>query len=238
MAGPSLAAVPLDWWSVLFAREPEPDLEFDDLTADLEEPPSTSSGSPEKRPRKSSSRRPIHWILFLLIAGIGALFAYDPELAMDVFGLAKHPAPPPPMTARPAPQPQPMPPASVPSVAPSMSGSDPAMPATGGPSANPSRPSASTTPMPQVPSATSSAGAGPLFSEGQRVVLISDPALPTEKVVLSPDPGGARPGPAVTAGTTLTVLDGEFRDTGWVYSVRSPEGMTGWLPEKRLKPQN
>lgn len=221
MAEPSLVAVPLDWWSVFFAREPEPDLELDELTADLEEEPSTSSGSPEKRPRKPSSRRPIHWILFLLIAGIGALFAYDPELAMDIFGLGNRPTPPPPMTARPAPKPQPLPPVSAPA-------SDPAIPRTGGPPA---------TPMAQAPSTMASAGS-PLFSEGQRVVLISDPALPTEKVTLSPDPGGARPGPDVSAGTTLTVLDGEFRDTGWVYSVRSSDGLTGWLPEKRLKAQN
>jgi hypothetical protein len=219
MAGSSLAAErPLDWWSILLAREPEPDLDLDDLPMDeLDETPST--GSPQKKPKKSSSRRPIHWVIFLLIAGIGALFAYDPELAMDVFGLGMRPSPP--MTARPAPRPQPAPHGSTTSPAPGAA-------ATAPPASSPASPA---TPM-------STGGGNPLFSEGQRVVLVSDPALPTEQVMLSPDPTGTRPGPAVPAGATLTVLDGELRESGWMYSVRSSEGLSGWLPEKRLRPRN
>jgi hypothetical protein len=229
MAGSSLAAARfLDGWSLLFAREPEPDLDLDEVTEDLDD--SSSTRSPQKEPRRTSSRRPIHWILFLLIAAIGALFAYDPELAMDVFGLGNRPTPPPPMTARPAPRPQPAPPAPL--------NVEPSSPAPGAGSSIPGT-AAPTSVGPQSPSVAANAGGrNPLYSEGQRVVLVSDPALPTEQVMLSPDPTGTRPGPAVPAGATLTVMDGELRESGWMYSVRSPEGLSGWIPEKRLRPHN
>jgi hypothetical protein len=209
------------------AREPEPDLDLDEFTEDLDD--SSSTGAPQKEPKRTSSRRPIHWILFLLIAGIGALFAYDPELAMDVFGLGTRPTSSPPMTARPAPRPQPSPPAPM--------TIDPSSPAPG-PSSSALGTPTSPSPAPQSSVLANAGGGNPLFTEGQRVVLVSDPALPTEQVMLSPDPTGTRPGPAVPAGATLTVLDGELRESGWMYSVRSSEGLSGWLPEKRLRPHN
>jgi hypothetical protein len=225
MDGASLAARPQGGWSILFAREPEPDPEFDDLGDELDETP--SSRAPRQRPKRTSSRKPIHWILFLLIVAIGGLFAYDPELAMDLFGLSTH-QPPPHMTtrplskARPAP-PQPRSPSPAPETTPT-----------------PAQPIAPAAPLSAPASGskmTALAGSVPVFTEGQRVMVIADPALPTESVTLSPDPTGTRPGPAVRAGVTLVVMDGELRDGGWVYSVRSAEGLTGWLPEKRLTPQ-
>ena len=77
----------------------------------------------------------------------------------------------------------------------------------------------------------------PLFSEGQSVVVVADPALPSEMVPLTTDATGTRSGSAVPAGAMLTVLDGELRDNAWVYAVRSRDGMTGWLPERRLRLQ-
>jgi hypothetical protein len=225
MDGANLAARPHAGWSILFAREPEPDLEFDDLGDDLEE--TAASGAPHKRPKRASSRKPIHWILFLMIVAIGGLFAYDPEMAMDLFGLSTH-QPPPPMITRPVPRPSPPRPAPV---APTL------VPGTTPPPS--SQPLAQSAPVSAQPPAsmTASAGAVPAFAEGQRVMVIADPALPTESVTLSPDPTGSRPGPAVRAGITLVVMDGELRDGGWVYAVRTAEGLTGWLPEKRLTAQ-
>jgi hypothetical protein len=221
----SLVVRPQDGWSVLFAKEPEPDLEFDELGDDMQQAP--SSGAPRPRPRRTSSRKPIHWVLFLLIVSIGGLFAYDPELAMDVLGLSTH-QPAPPMTVRPVPKPRPSPPAQI----------APASQPMGSPVASP--PLAPAVPVPTsapAPSMASSSGSTPLFMEGQRVVVIADPALPTQSVTLSPEPSGTKPGPAIPAGAMLIVMDGELHDGGWIYAVRTADGATGWLPEKRLRPQ-
>jgi hypothetical protein len=31
------------------------------------------------------------------------------------------------------------------------------------------------------------------------------------------------------------VLDGDLQPGGWVYSVRTDDGVKGWIPEKRLR---
>jgi len=49
------------------------------------------------------------------------------------------------------------------------------------------------------------------------------------------DPTGAKPGPVVRPGVTLSVLDGDLQPSGWVYSVRTDDGVKGWIPEKRLR---
>jgi hypothetical protein len=49
------------------------------------------------------------------------------------------------------------------------------------------------------------------------------------------DPAGAKPGPVVRPGETLTILDGDLQPHGWVYSVRTDEGTKGWIGEKRLR---
>jgi hypothetical protein len=51
---------------------------------------------------------------------------------------------------------------------------------------------------------------------------------------LSADAEGTRPGPTVRAGSTLTVLDAELQNTGWIYSVRADGGAKGWIAETRL----
>jgi hypothetical protein len=77
-----------------------------------------------------------------------------------------------------------------------------------------------------------------LFSEGQKVTVLANPANPGNKVVLMQDAAGTKPGPAIPPGTTLTILDGDLQSGGWVYSVRSDYGTKGWIAEKglRLKP--
>jgi hypothetical protein len=220
----SVVVRPREGWSLLFAKEPESDLDFDDLGDDIQ--PSPSAGAPRPRPRRTSSRKPIHWVLFLVIVSIGGLFAYDPELAMDVFGLSPY-QPPPPMTVRAVPKSRPSPPAQV----------APASQPTASAVAPPIAPAA---PMPAsapAPAMASPSGSAPLFMEGQRVVVVADPALPTQNVILSPDPSASKPGPALPAGAVLIVMDGELHDGAWIYSVRTVDGTIGWLSEKRLRPQ-
>lgn len=86
-------------------------------------------------------------------------------------------------------------------------------------------------PRPTVPAPVPT----PLFKEGQRVVVQSDPKQLTGTVFLSADAAGMVPGPLVKPGTTLTVTDGELRNNSWVYSVRTEDGAVGWIPESRLK---
>ena len=74
-----------------------------------------------------------------------------------------------------------------------------------------------------------------MFGEGQRVTIAVDPALAGGGITLFQDPAGTKPGPVVRPGTELTVLDGDLQQTGWVYSVRSDDGIKGWVAEKRLR---
>jgi hypothetical protein len=75
----------------------------------------------------------------------------------------------------------------------------------------------------------------PLFAEGQRVTVMGNPTTPGELVPLTLDPAGAKPGPSIRPGATLSILDGDLQPTGWVYSVRTDDGMKGWVSEKRLR---
>jgi hypothetical protein len=90
-------------------------------------------------------------------------------------------------------------------------------------------------PPAQAPAAPIAASPTPLFGEGQRVSALADPTNPNEKVILSQDAEGTRPGPAIPPGTALTILDGDLQAGGWVYSVRSDYGTKGWLAERQLK---
>lgn len=74
-----------------------------------------------------------------------------------------------------------------------------------------------------------------MFGEGQRVTVVLDPAAASDTITLSQDPAGLKPSFMVRPGTPLTILDGDFQPTGWVYSVRSDDGSKGWVPEKRLR---
>lgn len=79
------------------------------------------------------------------------------------------------------------------------------------------------------------ATASPLFGEGQRVTVMGNPTAPGEMVQLTLDPAGAKAGPAIRPGATLSILDGDLQPSGWVYSVRSDDGVKGWVSEKRLR---
>ncbi len=252
--GPSFAGSPLTW-SLLFARQPEPDLEFTE--EELEQTTNIRSSSPMKSPKKSGGR-PLLWILLLALVGGGAYVAMEPEMIMDYLGpiLGESPTPQeqPPVVARPAaPKPTPGAPAGQPGpaatapVAPRAQMPQTAVPppATApGPTAAPSTPMASVpspppapmsppTPAAVAPPITSSPA--PLFGEGQRVTVLPNPAAPSDTVPLMQDAAGTRPGLAVPPGTTFTILDGDLQSSGWVYSVRSDFGTKGWLAEKQLR---
>ena len=244
--GPSFVGSPLNW-SLFFARQPEPDLEFTEV--ELEQTTTIRSPSPMKPPKKSSGR-PLLWILVLVLIGAGAYVAMEPEMIMDYVGplLGESPAPqpPPPMARKPAPpvsatQPQtaastspPAAPVEVPQVTAPMTAPVPPPPSTQ-PTPTASAPIQAPPPPTPAPVIPSTASPTPLFSEGQRVSVLADPTNPGAKVVLAQDAEGTKPGPAIPPGTALTILDGDLQAGGWVYSVRSDFGTKGWLAEEQLK---
>lgn len=205
------AASPLQNWSIMFTRKPEPDLDFDDELEDLGQ--KRSRGYYPRKPKKSRSSL-LRWVLLLVILGGGAYFAMEPDMVMDLVGQWLGESSPmvamPP--AKPASRPKPAPSGTPAPVTPSAQTSSP------GPAAPPSLPT-------------------PLFSQGQRVSVIPDPAPPGGSLSLSLDSAGTKPGPSVRAGTTLTVLDGELQNNVWVYSVRTEDGATGWIAERHLRPK-
>jgi hypothetical protein len=243
--GSSLAGNPLTW-SLLFARQPEPDLEFTE--EELEQTTNVRPSAPMKTPKKSGGR-PFLWIVLLLLIGGGAYVAMEPEMVMDLVGplLGESPPPPqqPPVAMKPAtPKPAPGPPMNQPGPAatspapPSGQSSQPSAPAqgtgpqAGAPSPMPAPPSAQPAPATAPPIVASPL---PLFGEGQQVTLLPSPAAPGDKVSLMQDADGTAPGAAIPPGTVLTILDGEFQNGTWVYAVRSNYGTKGWIAEKQLR---
>ncbi|MFY4727487.1 hypothetical protein [Nitrospira sp. BLG_2] len=244
--GPSFVGNPLNW-SLFFARQPEPDLEFTE--EELEQTTTIRSPSPMKPPKKSSGR-PLLWVLVLIVIGAGAYVAMEPEMITEYVGplLGESPAPqPPPPVAQKLAPPAPPVPATQPQTAASTppheapvevpQAAAPTQAPVPAPLSSQPTPTASApiqTPPPSVP-VPITASPTPRFSEGQRVSVLADPTNPGTKVLLAQDAEGTRPGPAIPPGTALTILDGDLQDSGWVYSVRSDFGTKGWLAEKQLQ---
>jgi hypothetical protein len=215
----------------------------------LEQTTNTRSSSPMKSPKKSGGR-PVLWILLLALIGGGAYVAMEPEMVMDWVNqlLGETPAPQlPQMATRPA---SPAPIAQPAPAAPDASAPVPAAPQANAPTtatpppASPMAPAPAPGTMPAPPAMPGSpamvtppapTALTPMFGEGQRVTVAADPALAGAPITLSQDSAGTRPGPAVRPGTGLTILDGDLQPTGWVYSVRSDDGVKGWVAEKRLR---
>ena len=200
-SGHPAAASPLPGWTLLFARETEPDLDFEEDLEDLEEG-NTPGGYTPKSPQRDSGRRPLLWVLLLVLVGAGGYLAMEPELVFEMVApLIGEPAPPPVVV-----QPPPKPNVCVPPA-----------PAGTAPTASVQPPPA---PAPQVAAAVPS----PQFMEGQQVSVILDPAAPGGSLSLSADPAGTRPGPRVAPGATLMVLDGTLHNNSLVYNVQTKEG--------------
>ncbi|MBA2485537.1 MAG: SH3 domain-containing protein [Nitrospira sp.] len=220
-------ALSSEWtnWHLLFARQPEPDLEFTD--EDLDE--ALPSPAPPMHAPKRSGQRPFLWILLLLlVAGIGYV-AMDPDEAMqllqpylggDMETTRSVPLTLPDNTSAPTV----IPPELVDRDSPASA--EPLI----APPVIPGSATATVTPASPVVNV-----AGPLFSEGQRVTVISDSNRPKFPVPLFVDVAGTNTSTIVQAGATLMVLDGDYQQTGWVYTVRTEDGRKGWIPERSLK---
>lgn len=224
-------------WSLFFARQPEPDLEFTE--EELDQTTTTRSTGPLNPRKKSGGGRPILWILLLvLIGGIAYVATMEPELVTEWLGPYLGESTPPPTAMKPkssapapaaipAPAPQAAPGQTDETIAPSAPAAiavPPATPAAGPPSQMATRPA-----VPVAPPAA------PMFSEGQKVTVTMDETASSASSPLFADASSRTPGPVVRFGATLTVIDGDLQPGGWMYLVRTDEGAKGWVSEKRLR---
>lgn len=226
IASAGVPAIGNEWTNrhLLFARQPEPDLEFTEEDLDETMPPSP----PMKEP-KQSGKRPLLWIVLLLLLGGIGYVAMDPDGAMQLVAPyledgqeAAQPA-----AQRPSPRTQS--PAAVPSETIDAGTQAPVT----------AQATPPVTPAPVAPVAKAAPPvvnvAGPLFSEGQRVTVVADPSRPQSPVPLFVDSTGTNTATTLPASTTLIVLDGDYQKTGWVYAVRTEDGRKGWVPERYLR---
>jgi hypothetical protein len=227
-------------WTLLFARQPEPDLEFTD--EDLDQTIATRARGPLNPRKKSAGGRPILWILLLaLVGGIAYVVTMEPEMLAEWLSPYLGESTPPPLAMKPKPlAPAPVaPPAPAPQAAssPSEEASDPLAPAISPATAvAPAAPAV--VPPPQTAARPAAPVAPPLatiFSEGQKVTVTVDETAPGGSIPLFADSSSSKPGPIVRPGVTLTVLDGDLQPGGWMYLVRTDEGAKGWVSEKRLR---
>ena len=226
-------------WTLLFARQPEPDLEFTE--EELDQTITTKARGPVNPRKKSGGGRPILWILLLaLVGGIAYVATMEPEMLTEWLSPYLGESTPPPVAMRPKPfVPAPVaPPAPAPQAAPSPSNeaSAPLAPTTSPATAvTPVAPAvvpAQTAARPAAPVAPS---LDPMFSEGQKVTVTVDGTAPGGSIPLFADSSSSKPGPIVRPGVSLTVLDGDLQPGGWMYMVRTDEGSKGWVSEKRLR---
>lgn len=159
-------------WNLLFAQDPDKDLDFDEGLEDDE------SNQP-----KPPSRRPLLWIILMLLAIGVAYWTLQPNSSF-------------------MPKSEPMDTTEM----------------TGGKDLEKSQPDI----------------APPAFQENQ-IVSLADAAGDS---MLMGDPGNTKPGPVVKSGEKLTILDGSFQPTGWVYQVQTQSGKTGWISAEKLKKQS
>ena len=231
-------------WTLHFARQPEPDLEFTE--EELDQTITTKARGPMNPRKKSGGGRPILWILLLaLVGGIAYVATMEPEMLTEwlspYLGESTPPPAPPPIAMKPKPSaPAPVaPPAPAPQAAPSPSSgaSAPLAPATSpAPAVAPAAPAV--IPPPQMaarPAAPVVPPLDPMFSEGQKVTVTVDEMAPGGSIPLFADSSSSKPGPIVRPGVSLTVMDGDLQPGGWMYLVRTDEGAKGWVSEKRLR---
>ncbi len=226
-----------------FARQPEPDLEFTEEELDQTITSKTRGTMPS--PKKSGGGgRPILWIVLLaVVGGLAYVATMEPEMLEEWLSpyLGESTPPPVAMTPRPA-APRPVaPPTPVPQAAPNPSNqtSAPGIHAPGAQAPAPAAPVApAVAPPPQTaarPVAPVVSTLDPMFGEGQKVTITVDEMAPGGSIPLFADSSSSRPGPIVRAGASLTVMDGDLQPGGWMYLVRTDEGVRGWVSEKRLR---
>jgi len=229
---------PFDW-TLLFARQPEPDLEFTE--EELDQTITTKARGPLPPRKKSGGGSPILWILLLALVGGIAYVSMEPEMMTEWLSPYLGESTPPPIAMKPKPlAPAPVaPPAPAPQAAPSPSdeASAPLAPAT-----TPATAVAPAAPAVVPPSQTATRPAAPvvppldpMFSEGQKVTVTVDKIAPGGSIPLFTDSSSSKPGLIVRPGVSLTVMDGDLQSGGWMYLVRTDEGAKGWVSEKRLR---
>lgn len=222
-----------------FARQPEPDLEFTE--EELDQTITTKTRSTMPSPKKSGGGgRPILWIVLLaLVGGLAYVATMEPEMLEEWLSpyLAEN-TPPPPVAMTPKPAiPRPVaPPTPAPQAAPNPSNQTLApvaqAPAPAAPVAPAVAPPPQTAARPVAPVVST---LDPMFGEGQKVTITVDEMAPGGSIPLFADSSSSRPGPIVRAGASLTVMDGDLQPGGWMYLVRTDEGVRGWVSEKRLR---
>jgi hypothetical protein len=227
-------------WTLHFARQPEPDLEFTE--EELDQTITTKARGPMNPRKKSGGGSPILWILLLvLVGGIAYVATMEPEMLTEWLSPYLGESTPPPMAMKPKPlAPAPVaPPAPAPQAAPSPSSeaSVPLAPATS-PATAVAPVAPAVAPPPQTaarPTAPVVPPLDPMFSEGQKVTVTVDEMAPSGSIPLFADSSSSKPGPIVRPGVSLTVMDGDLQPGGWMYLVRTDEGAKGWVSEKRLR---
>lgn len=221
LPGFAVSAGSLPSWRLLFAREPEQDLDFDDGP----ETPEHSEGMQPDEPEKPSGRRPLILIVAVIVVAAGGYFAWDAGMLTSLLGPSGDTT-----------QVVPADPEKPDSAPPSQAKDDtpkPPLPQVMPPG---TQPPSQTAPKTEVkPAPPIAAVPSPMFTEGQQVSVTPDPALPAAAVSLNSDAGETRPGPMVGPKAVLIVIDGEWRNNGWVYAVRTPDGTVGWVSERRLR---
>jgi hypothetical protein len=230
---------PFDW-TLLFARQPEPDLEFTE--EELDQTIATKARGPLNPRKKSGGGSPILWVLLLVLVGGIAYVSMEPEMLTEWLSpYLGESTPPPPVTTM---KPKPVPPAPIapPAPAPQVAPPDTQAQAPLAPTTSPA--TAGTPAAPAVVSPPQTAARpvapvalplDPMFSEGQRVTVTADEMAPGGNLPLFADSSSSRPGPIVRPGTSLTIMDGDLQPSGWMYLVRTDEGVKGWVSEKRLR---
>ena len=229
---------PFDW-TLLFARQPEPDLEFTE--EELDQTTSMKARGPMNPRKKSGGGSPILWILLLALVGGIAYVSMEPEMVTEWLSPFLGESTPPPMVMKPKPSvPAPVAPlAPAPQAAPSPSNEATAPLAPARAPAAAVAPAAPAVVPPTQAAAKSSAPVvpplDPMFSEGQKVTVTVDEVAPGGSIPLFADSSSSKPGPIVRPGVSLTVMDGDLQPGGWMYLVRTDEGAKGWVSEKRLR---
>lgn len=228
-------------WNLHFARQPEPDLEFTE--EELDQTTSMRTPSPLPPRKRSSGGSPILWILLVaLVGGIAYISIMDTEMLTELLAPYMGESTPPPVATKPKPfAPVPVPPqAPTPQAPPSPSGdaSAPLSPPTSPTAAvvNPTTPAVGQPiQTPAGPATTITPPLDPMFSEGQKVTVTADDMAPGGSIPLFADSASSKPGPVVRPGVSLTIMDGDLQPGGWMYLVRTEEGIKGWVTEKRLR---
>ncbi|THI86033.1 MAG: hypothetical protein CAF41_008940 [Nitrospira sp. CG24A] len=211
-------------WTLLFARQPEPDLEFTE--EELDQTSTMNARSPMSPRKKSGGGSPILWVLVLALVGGIAYLSMEQDKVAEWLSPYLGESTPPPVALKPKPV------APAPVLAPPQAAVTPSTDAPVTPVSPAVVPPPQIAAQPVAPVATPS---DPMFSEGQKVTITGDNTTPDGNITLFTESSSNKPGPIVRPGVLLTVMDGDLQPVGWVYLVRTDEGVTGWVSEKRLR---